>query len=120
MALLSKSSNVHKQCVTTIKNVRNNDRHWHKHEWNPNKNTSLRFFKSESEKGRDLSSEIFENAILADAMFEAELLPELHPDLVPTLSHLERDDLPRHFPSLSRLGPREEDVSKWEQEEEIW
>ena len=52
--------------------------------------------------GGDLSSEIFENAILADAMFEAELLPELHPDLVPTLSHLKRDDLPRHFPSLSR------------------
>lgn len=56
----------------------------------------------EKEGGGDLSSEIFENAILADAMFEAELLPELHPDLVPTLSHLERDDLPRHFPSLSR------------------
>lgn len=30
-------------------------------------------------------------------MLEAELLPELHPDLVPALPHLDRDDLARHF-----------------------
>lgn len=36
----------------------------------------------------DLSSEIFENAVFADAVFETELFPELHTDLVPALSHL--------------------------------
>ena len=30
-------------------------------------------------------------------MLKAELLPELHPDLVPALPHLDRDDLARHF-----------------------
>jgi hypothetical protein len=55
------------------------------------------------EKVKDLSSEIFENAILADPVLQAELLPELHTDLVPALSDLERDDLPRHFLFFSSL-----------------
>lgn len=49
---------------------------------------------------RDLSGEIFENAIFADAVLETKLLPELHPDLVPTLSDLQRDNFPRHFLSV--------------------
>jgi hypothetical protein len=44
-----------------------------------------------------LGGEILEEAVLADAVLEAELLPELHPDLVPALPHLDRDDLARHF-----------------------
>jgi hypothetical protein len=44
-----------------------------------------------------LCGEVLEEAVLADAVLEAELLPELHPDLVPTLPHLDRDDLARHL-----------------------
>ena len=40
-------------------------------------------------------------------MLEAELLPELHPDLVPALPHLKRDDLPRHF-SVCFSGKKKE------------
>jgi hypothetical protein len=40
-------------------------------------------------------------------MLEAELLPELHADLVPALSHLERDDLPRHFSETRVYGSDE-------------
>lgn len=45
----------------------------------------------------DLCGKIFENAVFADSVLEAKLLPELHTDLVPTLSDLQRDDFPRHF-----------------------
>lgn len=48
-----------------------------------------------------LSGEVFEDAFFADAVFEAELLPELHADLIPTLANLESDDFPRHFSSAS-------------------
>lgn len=48
-----------------------------------------------------LSGEVLEQAVLADTVLETELLPELHPDLVPALPHLDRDDLARHlFPLL--------------------
>lgn len=50
---------------------------------------------------KDLGGEVFEDAFFTDAMLEAELLPELHADLIATLSHLERDDFSRHFPSVS-------------------
>lgn len=43
-----------------------------------------------------LSGEIFEEAVLADAVLEAELLPELHADLVAALPHLNGYDLARH------------------------
>lgn len=53
--------------------------------------------------GGNLGGEVLEEAVLADAVLEAELLPELHPDLVPALPHLYRDDLPRHLsPRLRR------------------
>lgn len=44
-----------------------------------------------------LSGKVFENAFFADAVLEAKLLPELHPDLVAALSDLERDDFPGHI-----------------------
>ena len=47
--------------------------------------------------GDCLGGEIFEKAVLADPVLKAELLPELHPDLVPALPHLYGDDLARHF-----------------------
>jgi hypothetical protein len=47
-----------------------------------------------------LSGEVLEQAVLADTVLETELLPELHPDLVSTLPHLDRDDLTRHFFTL--------------------
>ncbi|RZR99897.1 hypothetical protein BHM03_00029522 [Ensete ventricosum] len=47
--------------------------------------------------GTSLSGEIFEKAVLADTVLEAELLPELHPDLVAALPHLDGDDLARHL-----------------------
>lgn len=54
--------------------------------------------KQERQKdGSCLSSEILEEAVLADAVLEAELLPELHPDLVPALPHLDRYDLAWHL-----------------------
>nr|CAB3460303.1 unnamed protein product [Digitaria exilis] len=53
-----------------------------------------------------LGGEVLEEAVLADAVLEAELLPELHPDLVPALPHLDRDDLARHFPLLLRRQRR--------------
>ena len=59
--------------------------------------------KKRDRKGVNLSSEIFEDAIFTDAVLETELLPELHADLVPALSDLKRDDLPRHFLDLSLL-----------------
>lgn len=51
----------------------------------------------EREKRKDLSSEVFENAFFADAVFEAELFPELHSDLIPALPHLQSDNFSRHF-----------------------
>lgn len=65
----------------------------------------------------NLSSEIFENAVFTDAVLETELLPELHPDLVPTLSHLQSDYFSRHsslFPFVftKKLGLRSE--QKWD------
>ena len=38
---------------------------------------------------------VLEDAILADAVLKAQLLPELHADLVAALAHLQRDDLAR-------------------------
>lgn len=58
----------------------------------------------------DLSSEVLEDAFLADTVLEAELLPELHPDLVPALPHLQSDDFSRHFPLL----PSERESRDWE------
>lgn len=63
---------------------------------------SPKYMCSEEEE-KNLSSKIFENAVLADPVLEAELLPELHADLVPTLSDLKRDDLPWHFPLIRKL-----------------
>ena len=53
-----------------------------------------------------LGGEVLEESVLADAVLEAELLPELHPDLVPALPHLDRDDLARHFAPLLRRQRR--------------
>ena len=53
-----------------------------------------------------LGGEVLEESVLADAVLEAELLPELHPDLVPALPHLDRDDLARHFAPLLRRRRR--------------
>lgn len=50
----------------------------------------------------NLSSEIFENTIFADAVFETKLFPELHTDLIPALSDLKRYDFSRHFCSSVR------------------
>lgn len=55
-------------------------------------------WRREEKQSKDLSSKIFKNALFADSMLEAELLPELHSDLVPTLSNLQSDDLSRHIP----------------------
>jgi hypothetical protein len=65
-----------------------------------------------------LGGEVLEEAVLADAVLEAELLPELHPDLVPALPHLDRDDLARHLlrPFLFLLRRRRGGVglrSRW-------
>ena len=43
-----------------------------------------------------LGGVFFEDPFRGDAVFGAELLPKLHPDLVAALSHLNRDDLTRH------------------------
>jgi len=39
---------------------------------------------------------VLELAIHRDAVLEAELLPELHANLVAALANLQRDDLSRH------------------------
>ena len=39
---------------------------------------------------------LLEDAVLADPVLRAELLPKLRADLVAALPHLERDDLARH------------------------
>jgi hypothetical protein len=44
-----------------------------------------------------LSSEVFKNAFLADSMLQTQLFPELHTDLVPTLSYLQCYNLSRHL-----------------------
>tara|TARA_B100000780_G_scaffold225871_1_gene165018 strand:+ start:338 stop:613 length:276 start_codon:yes stop_codon:yes gene_type:complete len=38
---------------------------------------------------------VLQHAVLVDAVLHAELLPELHADLVAALAHLQRDDLTR-------------------------
>ena len=43
-----------------------------------------------------LDRKVLEDAVLADAVLGAQLLPELHPNLVPALTNLQRDDLARH------------------------
>lgn len=58
---------------------------------------------SERKKKKDLSSEVLENTIFTDPVLETKLFPKLHPDLVPTLSDLQRNDLPRHLLLLLRL-----------------
>ena len=38
---------------------------------------------------------VLQNAVFVDAVLHAELLPELHANLVAALAHLQRDDLTR-------------------------
>lgn len=56
-----------------------------------------------------LGGEIFEEAVLADAVLQAELLPELHPDLVAALPHLYGDDLARHLSTKAREREKSEE-----------
>jgi hypothetical protein len=44
-----------------------------------------------------LSGVFLEHAFRVDSVLHAELLPELHSDLVAALAHLQGDDLSRHF-----------------------
>lgn len=64
----------------------------------------------EEKQSKDLSSKIFKNAVFADSMLEAKLLPELHSDLVPTLSNLKSDDLSRHIPREIRAKQKQKYV----------
>lgn len=54
----------------------------------------------------NLSGEIFEESVLADPVLEAELLPELHADLVAALPDLDGDDLARHLCRRRASGPK--------------
>lgn len=68
----------------------------------------------EEKQSKDLSSKIFKNAVFADSMLEAKLLPELHSDLVPTLSNLKSDDLSRHIPKEIRAKQKKKRCCKQE------
>ncbi|RRT81344.1 hypothetical protein B296_00017423 [Ensete ventricosum] len=63
----------------------------------PDRASSTGLRRESRDGGTSLSGEIFEKAVLADTVLEAELLPELHPDLVAALPHLDGDDLARHL-----------------------